>query len=217
MTYFVLIGDLVDSRGLPDRAGVQARLRAEIETLNLALGSGFAAPLRLTAGDELQVLTLDPPPLVDVLVSISDAVLPAGLSWGLGRGPISTALDPDVSLVDGPCFHRAREAVESAKRSGRWVDVRGFPGVGGVAIPAILNLVGALRDGWTARQAEVVQAARGRLQVEVAEELGVHASTVSRTLAAAHLDQILEGEAAARALLAAVRDADAHTPTESAP
>ena len=217
MAYFALIGDLVDSRRLPDRSAVQERLRAAIGALNGTLEGALAAPLRLTAGDEIQGLTRDPEILVDVVVSVSDAVLPAGLSWGMGCGPLSTALDPDVSMVDGPCFHRAREAVEDAKKSGRWLELRGVSGAFGDAIPALFNLVGALRADWTARQAEVVRAARGRLQVDVAEALGVHASTVSRTLAAAHFDAVLEGEAAARSLLAAARSAGSTAPTEPAP
>jgi hypothetical protein len=70
-----------------------------------------------------------------------------------------------------------------------------------MAVTALMNLVGALRSDWTPRQAEVVRAARGRLQIEVAEALDVHASTISRTLAAAHYESVLEGEAAARDLL----------------
>jgi len=217
MAYFALIGDLVDSRRRSDRAQVQDRLRTVIGTVNETLGAALAAPLRLTAGDELQGLTRDPEILVNVVVSVSDAVLPAELSWGIGYGPVTTALDADVSMVDGPCFHRAREAVESGKKSGRWVELRGVTGAPGEAIPALFNLVGALRADWTPRQAEVVQAARGRLQVEVAEALGVHASTVSRTLAAAHFDAVLEGEAAARSLLAEVRSAVSPPASEPAP
>lgn len=69
---------------------------------------------------------------------------------------------------------------------------------------SLMNLIGALRSDWTPRQAEVVHAARGRLQIEVAEDMKVNASTISRTLAAAHYDVVLEGEAAARQLLAAL-------------
>jgi len=46
-----------------------------------------------------------------------------------------------------------------------------------------------------------VRAARGRLQIEVAEDLQVHPSTISRTLAAAHYESVLEGESAARKIL----------------
>lgn len=32
-----------------------------------------------------------------------------------GRGPLTTALGPAVIELDGPCFHRARQALEAAK------------------------------------------------------------------------------------------------------
>jgi hypothetical protein len=135
------------------------------------------------------------------MVGIADALFPVRVAWGLGLGPLSTDLLEDVSLLDGPCFHRAREAVEEARRSSRWLRVSGTDGSSGVAASALMNLVAALRSDWTDRQAEVVRAARGRLQIEVAEDLDVHPSTISRTLAAAHYESVLEGETAAREIL----------------
>jgi hypothetical protein len=88
----------------------------------------------------------------------------------------------------------------------------------GVAASALMNLVAALRSDWTDRQAEVVRAARGRLQIEVAEDLEVHPSTISRTLAAAHYESVLEGETAAREILRSLAlDARHDTPAPPAP
>jgi hypothetical protein len=201
MHYAAFTGDLVDSRNLPDRARVQNDLRSVLDSLNTMWGERLTVPVRLTAGDEVQGLTRTPEILVDVMVGIADALFPVRVSWGMGLGPLSTDLVEDVSLLDGPCFHRAREAVEEARRSSRWLRVRGAEGSSGVAASALMNLVAALRSDWTDRQAEVVRTARGRLQIEVAEELEVHPSTISRTLAAAHYEAVLEGEAAARDIL----------------
>lgn len=201
MNYVALIGDLVDSRNLPNRAPVQRILRATLESLNADLGERLTAPLRLTAGDEVQGLTRSPMILVDVMVGIADALFPAEVVWGMGLGPLTTELAEDVSLIDGPCFHRARDAVQQAKRASRWLRVEGADETPGRSVSSLMNLIGSLRSDWTERQAEVVQAARGRLQIEVAEDLQVNASTISRTLAAAHYEVVLEGEAAARHLL----------------
>ena len=201
MNYAALTGDLVDSRSLPNRGSVQRDLRSVLDGLNEALKKQLTAPLRLTAGDEVQGLTRSPEVLVDIMVGIADALFPVQVAWGMGLGPLSTELVEDVSLIDGPCFHRAREAVQEAKRSSRWLRVLGTEPATGRAVAGLMNLVGALRSDWTPRQAEVVRAARGRLQIEVAEAFDVHASTISRTLGAAHYDVVLEGEAAARQLL----------------
>lgn len=199
--YFAIIGDLVDSRTLDDRAAVQVRFRDGIDRLNGALSSRLVVPLKLTAGDEVQGLMEEADVLVDIVIALSDAVAPARLSWGVGRGDLATELNDDVSILDGPCFHHARDAVNAAKRASRWLAAEGFGEPEGTVLAGLMNLIGAIRSEWTPRQAEVVREARGRKQSEVAEDLAVNRSTISRTLQSAHYDEVLEGEEAARALL----------------
>ncbi len=199
--YFAIIGDLVDSRTLDNRAAVQVRFRDGIDRLNEALSDRLVVPLKLTAGDEVQGLTEEADVLVEIVVALSDTVAPARLSWGVGRGDLATELADDVSILDGPCFHRARDAVNTAKRTSRWLVAEGFGNPEGTILAGLMNLIGAIRSEWTPRQAEVVREARGRKQSEVAVDLPVNRSTISRTLQSAHYDEVLEGEEAARALL----------------
>lgn len=204
-TYFAMIGDVMGSRQLEDRAAVQQRLREAIASLNATRRDLLTVPMKLTAGDEVQGLTTEPHVLIDVLTTAAEALHPVQISWGLGLGDLATDLVDDVALLDGSCFHRAREAVDAAKHKSSWLEVRGFPKSSGEMLAAAINLVGAIRSGWTPRQAQVVREARGRKQSDVAEELDVAASTISRTLAAAHYKWILEAEDAARSLLRQLR------------
>lgn len=199
--YYAIIGDLVGSRTMADRAGVQVRFREAIAEANRHTSARLTAPLKLTAGDEVQGLTREPEALVDVMVRLSDALVPETLTWGWGYGTLSTDLVGDVALLDGPCLHRAREAVEIAKKRASWLEVSGFAAPADQVLSALMNLVGAIRSEWTERQAQVVRESRGRLQVEVADRLGIAPSTVSRTLSAAHAARVLAGEEAAKALL----------------
>jgi hypothetical protein len=202
--YFALIGDLVASRRLEDRAAVQVRFRESVRSMNERLGMHLVVPMKLTAGDEVQALTECAEILLDVVVEVSDAVFPVELSWGVGLGGLTTDLAEDIALLDGPCFHGAREAVEWSKRSSRWLTTRGLPEPGGQVLEGLMNLIGTIRSDWTVRQAEIVREARGRKQVRVAEDLGVDKSTISRTLGKAHYERVLEGEDAVRALLRSV-------------
>lgn len=201
MDYFAIIGDLVRSREMADRAAVQLRFRRAVEEVNQTVGDHLAVPLKVTAGDEVQAVTDHPEALVDVMVALSDALVPEGLAWGWGYGELTTDLGDDVSLLDGPCLHRAREAVEAAKKRSSWLEISGMSEPSGQVLSALMNLIGSIRSGWTERQAEVVRVSRGRLQIETAERLGVDPSTVSRTLSAAHASRVVAGEEAARALL----------------
>lgn len=201
MNYFAITGDLVGSRTMPDRAAVQVRFRNAVDDLNVSQGAHLPVPLKVTAGDEVQGVTRHPETLVEIMVALSDALLPEGLAWGWGYGELTTDLVEDVSLLDGPCLHRARDAVDAAKKGSSWLEVSGFVEPTGQVLSALMNLIGSIRSEWTERQAEVVRESRGRLQVETAERLGVDPSTVSRTLRAAHASRVFAGEDAARALL----------------
>lgn len=201
-TFYALIGDIVGSRELPNRAEVQRRLAREIEALNDRLGDErLAAPLRLVAGDELQALLADPAAAVEIAVGLADALHPVALRWGLGAGPLDTDLDPDVSLLDGPCFHRARRALDAAADDDTWLRAEGFPAPYSATVSALFRLMGAIRSDWTETQARYVREVRGRLQKEVAERFDVNRSTVSRALASARFRDVREGERAARELL----------------
>lgn len=186
---------------MPDRAAVQVRFRSAVDDLNASQGAHLPVPLKVTAGDEVQGVTRHPETLVEIMVALSDALLPEGIAWGWGYGELTTDLVEDVSLLDGPCLHRARDAVDAAKKKSSWLEVSGFVEPTGQVLSALMNLIGSIRSGWTERQAEVVRESRERLQVETAERLGVDPSTVSRTLRAAHASRVFAGEDAARALL----------------
>lgn len=201
MGYFALIGDLVSSRELTDRAEVQERFHHAIQSVTDTVNPRLVAPLKLTAGDEVQGLTESPQVVIDIITRVTEALIPVRISWGLGFGELATGLVEDVALLDGPCFHRAREAVEAAKRRSASLEVHGLEPPVGELLAAVVNLIGAIRSSWTMKQAEAVAATRGKSQAEAAESLGIDPSTISRTLSAAHYKSVLEGEAAARALL----------------
>lgn len=209
-TYLALTLDLVASRELPDRAGVQARLERCAEELGAELGPDLAGEVRFNAGDELQALLRTPRRAVHALVRFTDAARPAGLRAGLGLGPVEVGAVPpapdraaDIARLDGPCFHRARAALERARRLGAWAQLEGSRIAGrDAAASSLLELLGRLRGAWTERQAETVAAARGRLQKDVAGEFGVSPSVVSEALKAADYDAVQRAEAALAELLA---------------
>lgn len=200
--YYALIGDVVSSRSLTNRAEVQHRLQELAATLNGELEDGaLAAPLRVTAGDELQGLLERPEPVVDITVRLADHLHPVRLTWGLGRGTLTTELGADVATLDGPCFHRARRAAERAAEEDRWLLEEGLPSPQGRILTALFALMSGIRSDWTETQAKYVREVRGRRQKDVAEELGRHKSTISKALASSRYEEIEEGEGAARDLL----------------
>lgn len=207
MTYFAVIGDLNDSRELENRAEVQHQMQAVIAQLNEQTAGRHTAPLKLTAGDEVQGISEDPCYALEVVLALSDAVAPAQFSWGVGFGELSTDITDDVALLDGPCFHEARKALEKSRRKGCWFEAEGIDSYSSTVLNAMMNLMGAIREDWTAKQAAYVRQARDHSQIDVARSTGKAPSTISRALRATKFDRVVEGEHAARLVLEQLSDA----------
>ncbi|MFP3948141.1 MAG: SatD family protein [Longimicrobiales bacterium] len=199
--YFALTGDVVSSRELENRASVQRTLTRVLEELNEGLEAALATPVKLIAGDEVQGLLHEPDAVVDVVTRIADALHPVPMAWGLGRGTVSTDWSEDVSMMDGPCLHRAREAVEIAASEGRWLVARGIEAPHGEILSALFNLIWTLRSSWTDTQLRYVREARERKQIDVAALYDVTPQAVSKALDSARFSVVVEGERTARRYL----------------
>jgi len=201
-SFAALVGDLAGSRHLADRAGVQRSLRDAIARINRKLDPAEAASrLTLTAGDEVQILLRRPSAAVAIMIELAETVAPGRMVFGLGWGAVSTDLDPDPAVLDGPCFHAARTALRRARREGRWAVAGGFGAGHDPTLSALFALLGAVRARWTEVQLRYVRGARTSLQKEVAARYGVSPSVVSESLKAASFAVVREGERAAEGLL----------------
>ncbi len=202
--HLAVIGDLRGSRALSDRSGVQLRLERALRDLNDKLAdSSLAAGFVVTLGDEFQGLLASSHAGLDVLLFIETALRGIPLRFGFGWGRVSTEFREKALGMDGPCFHRAREALIRGKEEDRWVTVAGFGPDGDRILNGALALLGAVRDRWTDRQAETVALVRqARTQKEAANTLGVGPSTVSEALTAALYAPTTEAELAVANALA---------------
>lgn len=206
--YAAAIGDLVGSRKMEDRSSVQERVRETIDQVNEELDEGLAAPIKLTGGDEWKVLVGVLPRVVDVIDRTSDLLHPVEARWGLGWGRLTTPFSRDVGALDGPCFHRARAAIEEATRERAWVWVEGFSSLHDEVLSALFGALGALRSSWTDHQVEYIRAARGKTQKEAARELGISRTGVAKGLGRARYTEYRRGLDAIRSLLAAYEQGD---------
>lgn len=203
--YVVVIGDIVGSRQLPDRAVAQDHLREAVAAFNAQSEHELAAPLEVTGGDEIKTILEDPVVCVDVIIQLSEALHPMAMAWGVGRGPITTSWVADVGNLDGPCFHRARQASEEASNDGIWARAYGFSPLDDRVLGALFRLTGAIRSTWTEKQMAYVRSARVQSQKATAVELGVTESAVSQSLQRARFGDVEEAEATLRELLALYR------------
>jgi hypothetical protein len=219
-SYCAITGDLVGSKALAptDRVHAQRATLAVLEALDAEWARAFVRPLIVTAGDEVQGLLRDPAPVPEILRRLTDRLdaleVPSAIAFGVGFGPLSTGELSEAARVeelDGPCFHRAREALQRAKRAKLWVVHEGLGEVEDLVLDSLFELMGAIRSGWTPTQKLYIREARRReRRIDVAKHVGVSPSVVTESLQSSHFDALRRAEEAARAFLE--RNRGSHEP-----
>ena len=176
-TYVALIGDAVASRRLSSaaRGRLQADLRARLEGVNRRWGRVVAARFGLTLGDQFQGLLTGAEPLWELTHWLRAELAQVDWVVAAGRGAIHTPLARTAPEVDGPCFHRAREALEAAKRRRLLLAFGGF----GTGLEGFAEYYSALYWGWTPRQRRAASLLRVAQPAEVAARLKIGRSAVS--------------------------------------
>jgi hypothetical protein len=203
-TYWALIGDVVGSRRVADRARLQARLERLLGDLNRASGPELASRWSLTLGDEFQALFRSPHALPGAAERLCHGLAGTGLRFGVGWGELATPLRRRAVGMDGPCFHRARAAVEAARRGRRLVAVEPA-GPAADRAADVWNLALVVIAARTPRQVSAIDAYReAGSQLAAARRLGISQAAVSSALARGRHAEVSAVLPHVAALLAAV-------------
>lgn len=157
--YVGVIGDLIASRKLPQRAAAQAALQAALDAVNARFAAHLAARFVITLGDEFQGLLKPSAPVFEILDVLEARLGSQPCRFGVGVGAMATPINPDMSIgADGPAFWHARDAITSVHEQHDYQQTRTrIRGLNAHDEPIINNLL-ALSDhikrGWTALQRE---------------------------------------------------------------
>ncbi|GAB4266416.1 MAG: hypothetical protein Kow0092_19370 [Deferrisomatales bacterium] len=182
-----LTADLIGSRRVSDRAAVQRQVEQALGRVNSEFQGRLVVPFSFTVGDEWQGLLDAPDAALEADFRLRRLLHPLGVSSGLGLGAVSTPIRDRTAAMDGPCFHRSREALERAKRlrSQATVFASGLPLLDRPT-NAICLLLHALSGKWTPKQHRTVMTYADRgTEAAAAEALGVSQPTVHQSLEAA--------------------------------
>jgi DNA-binding CsgD family transcriptional regulator len=189
--YLAIIGDVVKSRELQARGEFQQRLRSSLSRVNDEFSPFIASDFVVTIGDEFQGLLKSVEKISQILALIRAEIHPIEQRVGIGIGGLDTALEPTAIGMDGPCFHRARDAIDRAKVTETSIEVETTNFDDAFRIYAILY--SSLRRQWTTRQRQVFDLAMmGLPGKDIAKQLGISPSAVSQHLRSAGANAIFE-------------------------
>ena len=157
--YYALIGDIIESRHLANRAQQQEALNQVLDNLNDRYQAHLASRFSLTLGDEFQGLVKVGAPIFQMIDELRLALPELNLRFGLGLGEILTSINPALSLgADGPAYWRAREAIQQVHQQHHYETVHVYLVTGQEDQDTILNHSLALsefvRSSWIQSQME---------------------------------------------------------------
>lgn len=216
----VVIGDLVGSRGAPNRRALHRAVEKALVSVNAAVPA--VTELRITVGDEFQGAYDTLGAAIEAALRVRLELLPsADVRVGIGRGPVQL-LDAERGIEDGPGWWAARAAIEAVEQAAARAATRHLrtayqpaPELVGAPLPdgsgrgadadavnaALLcrdHLVGSLSD-------RSVRLLRGLMdphttQSELATLEGISASAVSQRVRADGIGAVLAAEDLLRGL-----------------
>ena len=138
--------------------------------------------------------------LFKIVEYFSDQMRPIRLRFGIGFGALSTPLREVSVGMDGPAWHRAKEAVENA---GDLVSFRGFGEQNDEILGSLASLLLVLVRRWSRRQRDFVSMTReGLTQVQIATQARLTQSAVSQRLLSAEWRTYNRGVTALSGLIA---------------
>lgn len=202
-TYCAIIGDIRRSRSLPRRARVQQRFADAIDAINREFRKEIASKFLLTLGDEFQGLLHSASASYRLVRRFQELMAPVDFCFGIGVGTLSTPLKPEALGMDGEAFHRARAALEKARKSKRDILYElNSPSLD--LLNAIIGLIGHERRRMTARQQQILRLMEEtERQQTVARRLRISQPAVSKVVSS--LRHVLEAEEAVQRFLQAYR------------
>lgn len=181
---YVVLADVIDSRTLDNRPQFQRTLEHALGAANATFDETILTDLEPIKGvDEFGGVLASIGPVFEVMAGILNRVHPVTIRWGIAQGriDIGTVGDP-ISTLDGPAFHDAGEALDSAERANMYVGFqadRPFDGL----VESTLNLLLFRRERLTERQVEVIRTYEHEgTQTRTASVLDVPQQSVSKTL-----------------------------------
>ena len=197
--FFVLLGDVVDSRKIEDRTAFDKKLQDGLAVATKMFRNAFVLPLQAWKGlDEVAAVLATPYELYPLLSVIQDSVAPQKFRFVLAEGSVDVMPENgDVREADGTAFHKAAESMQQLKREGLLFSCKTGDVLWDSAYSSQVNLLLLLKDDWTERQRSIYTAyVKSGRQEEVAATLQVTQQTVSKTLQAIKAAQVQKLEAA---------------------
>ncbi len=180
----VVLGDVVSSRSITNRVAFNEKLKETSHEVNISYQNIYADFKMLKGLDEFGCVVTTITDSYNLISTIFEHLYPNFARLALVYDYIDTGLDTrDVSMMDGPAFHKASNMLLSLKRSKLLFDMAVQDEVLDSAIAGVINLILLTKKNWSTRQFQIAKEyKKGKPQSKIAEEFGISQQAVSKAL-----------------------------------
>ncbi|MBD3223862.1 MAG: hypothetical protein GF313_03985 [Caldithrix sp.] len=192
MKHIVLVGDIVASRNIDNRSGMQARLNNTIQSLNRHQKERLRSPYTITLGDEFQAVFKQATHIFRDAIVLLLNLYPVKIRFSYGIGSIDTPINTRQSIgMDGSAFHNARAGIDALKKTSHLFNVQGMDNVCSRLIRENLYLISHNIESWNKNRLHIFQLfLEGRSVKEIAKHVGISDKGVYKSIDAGALKTI---------------------------
>lgn len=196
--YLAIIGDLIQSREIPERKQVQKHIETTFKEINKEFRPLILSQITLTLGDEFQFLAIPKEGLFELLDTL-EMKLELPFRLGMGYGSLLTEVNPKLSIgADGEAYWNARKAIDYV-HDNDWngktrIHLQGFGDEKDMLLNALLDTSDTLKSQWTALQRQTFHAMLSNKiyrdnfeQKPFAQQLGISESSLTKRLSAGNI------------------------------
>jgi hypothetical protein len=191
--YFVLIGDIVNSKKIKDRIAFNAKFQEALSALN-AHKADILSPYTITAGDEIQAVFGSADNVFRDAIVILASIYPEKIRFSFSAGALITPVNPNQSIgMDGPAFYTAREGIDRLKKSGDLFHIsgEGIPDL--QLLQSCLQLLSFQIKDWKPNRLQTLMFLQEATPVKViAEKLKVSEQAIYKTINAGALEVVMQ-------------------------
>jgi hypothetical protein len=192
--YAAITGDVIGSTKLYEKTGKPVRpiLQAALARANERLGDLLVVPFSITIGDEFQGLVQPWEHSPIAVFRARLALYPLRCRMGVGIGSVAGGLAATTTLMEGPAFNLARDALNTTSSSRVTVFRADEPRVT-QATDVVWRLADVVTGSWSDKQWEAAQlfAVLGDMTA-VARKLQVTKQAIHERLKSARYHELVE-------------------------
>lgn len=195
--YYVLIGDIINSKNISERNLFQNKLKDLLAQINDRYNKVIESKFSITLGDEFQAILNSADKIFEIIFNIELNLYPVKVRFALSYGQIDTEINKDLPLgSDGPAWWQARKILKEIKEKNE----RGLKGRTNIKFAGLnkdfsnifnstFSVIFNIKNRWTINQIKIIKeiinsyGITGDIkQADIANQLNITPSELNKSL-----------------------------------